>query len=218
MQIKIPDHLTHCFEQAGHLHTYQPSQAIYLQGDQGNDIYFIRKGRVRAFYITSTGKELTFEIIEKGRIFGESSFLSQCVRPVSVNAVTEVELLVCDLHHLYTYMAESEELMRIMLQLLSNTCNHLTQQLRRVTLYDRYQKIASLLLSETKRPDQDRGVTTCSIPYTHEDVAMILGMNRVTVNKVLNEWKKNGYISISYGHITILQRGALERLFPMQAL
>ena len=211
-QIKIPEHLTPCFEQAGRLHTYRPNEAIYLQGEIADGIYFIRKGRVRAYYITNTGKELTYEIIEKGMIFGESSFLSQCVRPVSVASVTDVELFVCDLEHLYSYMAESEELMKIMLQLLSNTCNHLTEQLRRVTLYDRYQKIASLLLHETKHPDRDRGVTASSIPYTQEDLALILGLNRVTVNKVLNEWKRNGIIAVAYGRITILKRKDLEEL------
>ena len=109
-------------------------------------------------------------------------------------------------------MAKSEELMRIMLQLMSNTCNHLTEQLRRVTLYDRYQKIASLLLNETRHPDRDRGVTASSIPYTQEDLALILGMNRVTVNKVLNEWKRGGIIAVSYGRITILRREALEKI------
>lgn len=80
--------------------------------------------------------------------------------------------------------------MQIMLQLLSNTCNHLTAQLRRITLYDRYQRIASLLLSETAAPDYDRGITYSSIPYTQEDLALILNLNRVTVNRVLSEWKK----------------------------
>lgn len=217
-QIKIPDHLIPYFEQAGHLHTYAPGEAIYIQGERGDAVYFIKKGRVRAYYITVSGKELTYEIIEKGRIFGESSFLSQCVRPVSVAAVTEVALFACDLDHLYTYMARSEELMRIMLQLLSNTCNHLTEQLRRVTLYDRYQKIASLLLTETRHPDRDRGVTGTSIPYTQEDLAMILGMNRVTVNKVLNTWKQAGIVAIAYGRITILDRKALEQLLSDRAM
>ena len=159
--------------------------------------------------MTSQGRELTYEIIEKGRIFGESSFLSQCARPVCVAAVTQVELMACDLNQLYVYMEQSPGLMQIMLQLLSNTCNHLTAQLRRITLYDRYQRIASLLLSETAAPDYDRGVTSSSIPYTQEDLALILNLNRV-----LSEWKKKGIVTASYGKITILKRTSLEALFP----
>lgn len=212
-QLKIPEHLYTYFEQAGFLQTYAPQDVIYMQGDQAKRMYFIKEGRVRAYYITSSGKELTFEIIEKGRIFGESSFLSQCARPVSISAVTDVVLYACDMTRLYTYMDESKELTHILLQLLSNTCNHLSEQLRRITLYDRYQKIASFLLNETLHPDFDRGVSKTSIPYTQEDLAMILGMNRVTVNKVCNEWKKQNVISIAYGHITIRNRSYLQSLF-----
>lgn len=191
-QIKIPEELYHCFEAAGYRQHYEANEDIYMQGDDAGRIYFIRKGRVRAYYVTSQGRELTYEIIEKGRIFGESSFLSQCARPVCVAAVTQVELMACDLNQLYVYMEQSPGLMQIMLQLLSNTCNHLTAQLRRITLYDRYQRIASLLLSETAAPDYDRGITSSSIPYTQEDLALILNLNRVTVNRVLSEWKKRG--------------------------
>lgn len=214
-QTKIPEHLTHFFEEAGRLQSYQPDETIYLQGDSANRLYFIRSGRVRAYYVADTGKEFTFEIIEKGRIFGESSFLSQRGRPASVQAVTQTELLACDLQQLYARMETSWDLTGILFRLLSNTCNHLTEQLRRITLYDRYQKIASFLLDETGRPDLDRGVTADSIPYTQDDLAMILGLNRVTVNRVLNQWKKEGVVSVAYGSIRILDRAYLEALFPL---
>lgn len=167
---------------------------------------------MRAFYVTKSGKELTFEIIEKGRIIGESSFLSHSLYPVTVTAVTDVVLLVCTLEQLWPQIESSRDLTLVMLRLLSGTCNHLTEQLRRITLYDRYQKIASFLLHETAEPDSDRGVTSDSIPYTHEELAMSLGMNRVTVSRVLGEWKKQRIISTAYGCIRILDREHLSRL------
>lgn len=112
-QIKIPEELYHCFEAAGYRQHYESNEDIYMQGDDAGRIYFIRKGRVRAYYVTSQGRELTYEIIEKGRIFGESSFLSQCARPVCVAAVTQVELMACDLNQLYVYMEQSPGLMQM---------------------------------------------------------------------------------------------------------
>lgn len=183
-----------------------------MQGDTADRLYLIKKGRVRAFYVTKAGKELTYEIIERGKIIGESSFLSHSLYPVSMEAVNDVELLSCSLNQLYVYMEESRELTLSIIKLLSRTCNHLTEQLRRVTLYDRYQKIASFLLHETTFPDRDRGVTSDSIPYTHEELAVSLGLNRVTVSRVLNEWKKENIIATAYGHIKILNRNYLENL------
>lgn len=213
-QGKIPEHLYGYFERSGSRKRYWPGETIYMQGDAANRLYVVREGRVRAFYTTGSGKELTFEIIEKGRMFGESSLISQCPRPVSVAAVNQVELYACDWNRLYECMEENGELMGIMFRLLSDTCNHLTEQLRRITLYDRHQKIAGFLLEETGRPDLDRGVTPCSIPYTQEDLAMVLGLNRVTVNRVLGEWREAGIISTSYSEIKILDRERLKALLP----
>ena len=42
---------------------------------------------------------------------------------------------------------------------------------------------------------------------------MVLGLNRVTVNRVLNEWKRAGVVSVSYGKIQILDREYLRSLF-----
>lgn len=162
-QIKIPAHLQLYFEKGGTSLVYAPGETIYLQGETADRLYFIKKGRVRAFHLTRNGKELTYEIIERGRIIGESSFLGKSAYPVSVSAVNQVELLACNL-----------------------------EQLRRITLYDRYQKIASFLLHETAFPDKDRGVTPTGIPYTQEELAASLGLNRVTVSKVLSEWKAQG--------------------------
>lgn len=200
------------FAQAGRQICYAAGETIYLQGENAEHLYYISQGRVRAFYVTKSGKELTFEIIEKGRIIGESSFLSHSLYPVTVTAVTDVVLLACTLDQLWPQIESSRDLTLVILRLLSGTCNHLTEQLRRITLYDRYQKIASFLLHETAEPDPDRGVTSDSIPYTHEELAMSLGMNRVTVSRVLGEWKKQRIVSTAYGCIRILDREHLSRL------
>lgn len=73
-QIKIPEKFYDCFEHAGRSITYAPGETVYLQGDSADCLYLVKRGRVRAFYVTRTGKELTYEIIEKGKIIGESSF------------------------------------------------------------------------------------------------------------------------------------------------
>lgn len=210
-QAKVPKELYVYFERTGSLKRYQPGEMIYMQGESGGRLYLVRQGRVRAFY-TEGEKELTFEIIERGRMFGESSFLAHSLRPVCVAAVNQVELISCGIDGLYAAMEESPELMRIILGLLSNTCNHLTEQLRRITMYDCRQKIASLLLWETQNPDRDRGVTKRSIPYTQEELAMALGLNRVSVNRVLGQWKREGAVATAYGKIEILDREYLENV------
>ncbi|MFR1295577.1 MAG: cyclic nucleotide-binding domain-containing protein [Coprobacillus cateniformis] len=42
--------------------------------DDAKNLYLITKGRVRIYVMNPTGEEVTLEIVDKGRIFGESSF------------------------------------------------------------------------------------------------------------------------------------------------
>lgn len=210
--IKVPKSLYTYFEQAGSCIRFRTGEHIYMQGDQANRLYLITKGRVRVYYISNDGEELTLEIVEKGRIFGESSFLYQATRHTTVDAVNEVELLSCTLENLYPFLSQSKELTLILFQLLSNTCCHLSHQLKRSTFYNRYEKVASFLLDETAYPNKDKAISENCIPYSHEELAVCLGLNRVTVTKVLNDFKQKGWIDLQYKKVIISNRAALSAL------
>ena len=77
--MKIKENLFHYFEQAGTKVIYHPHDIIYMQEDDANSLYLILRGRVRVYVMTSSGEEVTLEIIDRGRIFGESSFIQKDV-------------------------------------------------------------------------------------------------------------------------------------------
>ena len=45
--------------------------------------------------------------------------------------------------------------------------------------------------------------------YTHEQIAGIIGLSRVTVSKVLSEFAKKKYVYLKYREIEILDQKAL---------
>lgn len=208
--MKISEDLFHYFEQAGQKVIYHPNDIIYMQEDDSNSLYLILKGRVRVFDINSMGEEMTFEVIEKGRIFGESSFFQKTLRPTTVMAVNEVELISCYLEDLYPYLSESQELTIALLKLLSQTCDHMTSLLKKAYTYNRYEKVASFLLEQTLHDNIDKGIIHNTLPYTHEEIANSVGLSRVTVTKVLNEFVKKGFIKNKYRKIMIIDKKALS--------
>lgn len=214
--MKIKEELFHYFENAGQKLTYHPQDIIYMQEDDANSLYLITKGRVRVYILTSLGEELTFEVLEKGRIFGESSFLQNSSRPTTVTAITDVELIACKLDDLYPYLSESKELTVSLLQLMSQTCDYISSLLKKAYTYDRYEKVASFLLEQTMTDNPDKGIINHTIPYSHEEVATVVGLSRVTTTKVLNEFAKKGYIINEYRHIKVINKEALEELLSDQ--
>ncbi|GIP40657.1 hypothetical protein J31TS4_39370 [Paenibacillus sp. J31TS4] len=115
----------------------------------------------------------------------------------------------CTLEELYPYLNQSKELTFILFQLLSNTCWHLAHQLKRSTFYNRHEKVASFLLDETAHSNIDKAISENCLPYSHEELSVCLGLNRVTVTKVLNDFKQKGWIQLQYKRILIINRKAL---------
>ncbi len=202
--MKIKEELFHYFEKAGTKVNYHPQDIIYMQEDDANNLYLITKGRVRVYMIAANGDEITLEILGKGRIFGESSFLQNSSRPTTVSAIQDVHLISCRLDDLYPYLNESKELTVSLLQMMSQTCDYLATLVKKAYTYNRYEKVASFLLEQT--------AISSSLSLTHEEIASLVGLSRVTTTKVLNEFVKKNYIANEYKNIKIIDKKALSQL------
>lgn len=210
--MKIKAELFHYFENAGTKVIYHPEDMIYMQEDDANSLYLITKGRVRVYVMAPNGDQITLEIIGKGRIFGESSFMQNSSRPTTVDAITEVELIACRLDDLYPYLNESKELTISLLQMMSQTCDYLSSLIKKAYTYNRYEKIASFLLEQTVTFNPDKDIINDTLPYSHEEIASLVGLSRVTTTKVLNEFAKKKYIINEYKKIVVINKKALSLL------
>ena len=208
MAVIIPERLYSMFQTAGQMKKLPPKTNVFMQGDPAENLYLLVSGRVRVYTLSAEGEERTHEILEAGRIFGDSSFLTGIERRVSIESIVESKVVICDAETLIRLCHQSEELMVLVFQHMTETCNYLIHQVNRLAYYDRYQKIADFLLCEADH----RG--TQSLPYTHEELADSVSLNRVTVSRVLTEFRKKGWIDSGYGSICILDRQALEELLP----
>lgn len=210
--MKINDNLFHYFEEAGTIVTYHPNDIIYMEEDNSTSLYLVIKGRVRVYSMTSSGDEITFDILDRGRIFGESSFFQNSLRPTTVEAINDVKLISCHLDDLYPYLHQSQELTISLLKMMCQTNDYITSLLKKAYTYNRYEKVASFLLEQTSTDNINKGIINNTLPYTHEEIASSVGLSRVTATKVLNEFVKKGYIKTKYKQIIILNKDALSEL------
>ncbi|MBP3276827.1 Crp/Fnr family transcriptional regulator [Kandleria sp.] len=200
--IRIPDQYFKDFMSIGSQRVYKSSETIFHQADEADGVYLILSGRVRVFFVSTDGKELTFEVLKKGRIFGDHSFIDHAIRNVTIQAITDVTLVECSISKLTPLLHESEELMTLMFQHLSETSEHLMHQINRLVYYNSYQKVADLILMSSRYN---------TLSYSQQDIADCLGMNRVTVARVIQLLKKKQLIETGYGFIRILDRKKLKQ-------
>lgn len=209
--MRIRDEQFDMFEAVGQLLHYRAGELIYMQQDSADILYLIRKGRVRVYLSTESGEEVTLEIMEKGRIFGESSFVQDACRPTTVSAVTDTELVACRLSELGPALCGSWELTSALLQMMSDTCDYLSRLVKRAYLYDRRERLAAFLLEQTAVDNPDKGIVDGALPYTHEDLALVVGLSRVTVTRVLGEFQRQGWVECGYRKIRVRDREGLRQ-------
>ncbi len=207
--MKINEDLFQYFLNVGQQVTYHKDDIIYMQEDETTNLYLITRGRVRVYYMDANGKEVTYEILDRGRIIGESSSFLSSPRQTTVTALETVELISCHINDLSPYFLEAPELTITILKYMVENCDYLSKLLRESYTYNRYEKVASFLLETTKSMSVEDLLS--GISYTHEELATHVGLNRVTVSKVLKEFEKRGIIIMKYRKIIIKNKEKLEK-------
>lgn len=201
------------FMQVGTKRHYQAKQLIYLQEEDSNSVYLIIKGRVRVFEITNSGKELTYDILDEGFVFGESAFYGTGIRMVSVEAINDVDLIECDMEKLIPIIYESKKITMQLFTMMSETNAHVTRLLKWSRDYNSHEKLAAFLYELTMRNNKNKELMNGYIPYSHEDFSSSIGLNRVTVSKVLKDFQNQGLIIQHYKAIQVINRDLLYKLY-----
>ena len=68
-------------------------QPIYLAGDPGENLYFLKEGRVKISRIDQSGKEFTLTLLEPGEIFGELGLFDDS--PRETTAIALEDSIIC---------------------------------------------------------------------------------------------------------------------------
>jgi CRP-like cAMP-binding protein len=77
------------------IRAYSKGETILNEGSEGEEIYFIQKGKVRVIK-TINGEEFELAVLNEGTFFGEMSMFLGHKRTATVQAVEETEILLGD--------------------------------------------------------------------------------------------------------------------------
>ncbi|PWC37782.1 Crp/Fnr family transcriptional regulator [Azospirillum sp. TSO35-2] len=194
---------------------YHPKNALIFQkGDPGSSMMAVVRGRVKICSHSLDGKELVLSIVNRGGLFGEIALLDGEPRTADAVALEETDLLVLDRSQLLPFLTAQPE---VALRLLVVLCKRLRQTSEHLedTLFleasSRFARALQRLADAFGRPAAD-GSVLLDIKLSQQQLGCLVGVSRESVNKLLNEWQRNGIIALSGGRITILDGEALVAL------
>jgi CRP-like cAMP-binding protein len=68
---------------------YRKGQVVFSQGDAGDAVFYIQKGKVKLTVVSEQGKEAVIAILGADEFFGEGCLAGQAQRIATVTAMTD---------------------------------------------------------------------------------------------------------------------------------
>lgn len=182
---------------------YPRGETVYLQGSRAERFYYLKKGRVKIYISSESGEEKTLTIIRDGSVFGEAAFFDGQPRVSSAKALTESEITAVDEKSLMACFRREPRLAMSLLACLSQTIRMLSAQVDTLSFREADERLARLLLKLAENG---------SVRATHEDLANLAGVSRVTASRILSGFARKGWIDTRYREIVILDPEGLGEM------
>ena len=142
----------------GPARTYRKGHLLIEEGDEGDSIYILTKGRVRVFAAGADGREVTYGIYGAGEYVGEMS-LDGGLRSASVIAVEAIECVQIARKTLMQHLSAEPGFALELLAKVIRRARAATLSTRQLALNDVYGRLVLLLTSmSTPNPDGTRRI------------------------------------------------------------
>ena len=193
-----------------HLRRKQP---IFYQGDTPKSVYVVKEGRICITTYSQTGAEQQLYIAERGTLFGEHSCLLDIPHMTSALSIVDSSVYAIPLPAFFQKLQESSALSQAVMQILCRKNSLLVSRLLSQTASDALQRISQALLDMAQEYGvKHDGGTEISIRFSHQDVANLLHISRVTVTKSFQYLAREGIIVRKQSRIVLLDVEKLSNL------
>jgi len=199
-------------EHASFVKTFKKDQIILLEKEDGDTLFTILAGRVKATAFSENGKEVIFSILYEGDFFGDMSLLDGKPRSASVVALEDSEVRLIRRPDFIRLLEKYPSIALRLLEELTLRLRKADERIESLALLDVTGRIAGILLqlAREKKHETPQGLIIKSRP-THKELANMAGTTRETVTRILKQLEQKNYIIMSGKDITIIDPECFKR-------
>ncbi len=188
-------------------------QPLYLPGDPSSSVYLLKRGRVKIANTSPSGKEVTFEILEPGEVFGELDVLEDAPRSTSAEALDDALICVIPRKDFDQYLGMHPNVTFKLTKLIGLRLRKIQSRVEDLVFRDVPARLAHLLseLSKTEGVADKQGIRL-KVTLTHQEMANLIGCSRETVSATMGQFRDDGLIQMDGRTIIIMNEKGLSTL------
>jgi CRP/FNR family transcriptional regulator, cyclic AMP receptor protein len=187
------------------------NEVVFHEGDSGDTLHIVERGLFVARSASTLGHVLTVNVFRPGSVFGELALLSSesGQRTATIVALRAGSTRVLRRDVFEGLRGKNPAVDRFLLAVLAERNRALTAQLIELMFTPAPKRVLRGLM----RLDE-LGLASDKDGWVHlgqEELAMLTGTTRATVNRVLRQAETDGLIQLARGRSRIIQRPAMVK-------
>lgn len=195
----------------GKVRNHKASEVIVREGAPGDSLHVVIEGVVRVTVGSKSGGEAIVAMLGPGEFVGDLALLDGKPRSASAIASQKTKTLVVTRHDFTSWLNERPKAAFALLEALSLRVRRTDEQLADLAFLQLPQRLAKRLVQLATDHAQGPRVAGTKLRITQAELASMLGVSRESVNKQLNRFVQDGWISLGRGSVTVRDPESLRQ-------
>jgi len=191
---------------------FEAQEQIIDRNDDPDHVYFLVEGRVRVVIYSASGREITFDDLQAGSMFGELSGLDRAPRSANVMALTDATVAVLPTAAFRAVVTENPALALATMVHLVGVLRRANERIMELSTLGANNRVHAEILRLAILGGQPDGTAVIRPIPVHSDIASRVSTTRETVARVLSDLARARLVVRAADHLHVADLNRLERL------
>jgi CRP/FNR family cyclic AMP-dependent transcriptional regulator len=197
-------------DRMGRHRRYGAGQVLFLEGDEGRDVFLLCDGLVKVVTTSVSGRQVILDLVPAGAVLGELSAIDGQARSASVEALTSIDVLILRVEDFRMFLQTQPRVAVELLEVMAARLRASSQRQLEFGTSDAMTRLCRCLLVMIDRFGGWGSEPSVSLPITQQDMAALTGLSREAVVKALHRLRELGWVEASGRTIAIRDMAAVE--------
>ena len=165
-------------------------------------------GSLRSYILSEEGREVTLYRLKKGDVcvFSASCILKNIDFDIFISSETSYEAVLLNTNDFEEIKNKNKNAQQFINDIISKRFSDVMWTIEKILFLSMDKRLALYILEQAELSKSN------TIKQTHEEIAKSTGSAREVVTRMLNYFAEEGYVNLSRGSITILDKESLESI------
>lgn len=187
-------------------------QQVVSRDSTDKDVYFVVEGRVRVLAFSEAGRQVTYDDIGPGGLFGDFAALDGLARSADVIALEDTLTASIPPSSFRRLLREHPEACESMMLRLVGSVRDLTERLFELSTLGLQNRVHAEILRIARAAGVVNGRAVIAPAPRHADIANCISANREQVTREISAMRRRGLIESSAGAMIVPDVERIEHL------